>query len=307
MTTQAPIFNEEINDLNEVPYLFSLELTTLCDNACKGCINVQVPKAQKNKQYAFLKDWKKHIDTIAPYATVIRITGGEPTLHPEFQDIVRYIDSLGIYHSLFTTGRWTTQLNSPEKIIATYVNCNYFVGFLISLHGSTASSHQQFVQSTSNAFKQTCNNIRYITNYSNLKVFTNTVITSYNFQELHEVLNLSHNLGARKAIFNHFKSEDTALIKKYSLTDKQREQAHKQLTTSTLNWDWGNMEKPSSKYLTYYLDPKANIRYCNATFDVIGNLNKGTLLEIIPQIRLKNISPVLSMELLECFALSSND
>ena len=89
------------------PISFSIELTYSCNQHCSGCANVWT-----NERHQQLKAWRTLLDKIAPpdnrkkYAELIRITGGEPTLHSEFFEIIEYLDTFDIPYAIFTTGRW---------------------------------------------------------------------------------------------------------------------------------------------------------------------------------------------------------
>ena len=183
------------------PIVYSIELTYACKNKCPGCAN-----AWNKYHKKYMIHWQSILDRIAPpdhyhkYAELIRISGGEPTLHNEFSSIVRYIDQMNIPHALFTCGRW----NTPDHVIDCYQSCKNFTGMLISLHGHTEESHQKFVQSKEqHIFKEICNNTKRATQ-AGLTVFTNTVLTTFNCEHVDEIIQLSKNLGAECAVFNRF-------------------------------------------------------------------------------------------------------
>ncbi len=197
-----------LTPIPETPSVFTLELTTLCNNSCSGCANLEVPQAKKNKAYQTMTNWKKIIAAIKPYAKLIRISGGEPTLHKDFFQIVRFLEENQIPHALLTTGRWGKA--KTDKLIALYKQCEYFVGLLISLHGSNARTHNAFVESSPKAFAETCRNI-YKASKAGLRVFTNTVLTRYACREVLDIIELSSSLGAQYQLFNRFLTNDHPL------------------------------------------------------------------------------------------------
>ena len=182
------------------PISYSVELTYDCYHNCSGCANTW-----RNKKKSYLQQWKTLLDQIAPpdnrcqHAEVIRITGGEPTLHNEFFKIIKYLDTFGINHALFTCGRW----KNPQQVIDLYLGCQNSVGMLISLHGHTKDMHHQFVKSDQDSFNETCSNI-YMAAKSGVEVFTNTVLTCDTCQQINEIVSLSQELGAQCAVFNRF-------------------------------------------------------------------------------------------------------
>ncbi len=182
------------------PISYAVEITYECNNFCPGCANVL--SFNRNE---VLHDWKSLFDRIAPfedcrkYAELIRITGGEPTLHKEYLQIIQYVDTFGIPHATFTNGLWT----EPDKFISLFQNCNNFIGLLVSLHGSTAEVHQTFIESCETAFEETCANIQQTAD-AGIEVFTNTVLTKYNCEQIEEIIALSQELGAGYAVFNRY-------------------------------------------------------------------------------------------------------
>ncbi len=182
------------------PISYAVEITFECNNFCPGCANVLEPNRGE-----ILYDWKTLFDRIAPpgdrrkYAELIRITGGEPTLHKEFRQIIEYVDTFGIPHATFTNGRWA----HPDEIIGVFQKCNNFVGLLISLHGSTAPAHKAFVGGVETSFEETCANIQRATD-SGFEVFTNTVLTKYSCEQIEDIIALSQKLGTNHAVFNRY-------------------------------------------------------------------------------------------------------
>ncbi len=180
------------------PLSYAVELTYSCNNFCTGCANVWGQQRQQS-----LTRWRDLFDRIAPpenprkYAELIRLTGGEPTLHPEFAQIVNHVDSLGIPHVLFSNGRWPV----PAAVIDTYRSVKNSLGLLISLHGSTAAAHNAVVNA--DAFVETCANIRRAAE-AGIEVFTNTVLTTKSCAQIEEIIQLSQELGAGYAVFNRF-------------------------------------------------------------------------------------------------------
>ena len=182
------------------PLSYAVELTYACNNSCSGCANVL--SSQHDQE---LSDWQRLFDRLAPpdnrqrYVQLFRITGGEPTLHPEFAQIVEYIDSFGISHVTFSNGRW----QKPDEILRLFQGCTNFIGVLVSLHGSTAAAHSAFIERDATAFTETCANIKMAV-AAGIEVFTNTVLTKYSCEQVEEIITLSQQLGAGYAVFNRY-------------------------------------------------------------------------------------------------------
>ncbi|OQY27316.1 MAG: hypothetical protein B6244_11075 [Candidatus Cloacimonetes bacterium 4572_55] len=180
------------------PISYAVEITYACNNRCPGCAN-----SWRSQKQLTLRDWETLFDRISPldkrrqYAQLIRITGGEPTLHPNFSDIIRHIDGLGVAHALFTNGRWS----QPDKIVRLYQECQNSLGMLVSLHGSRSEDHNFFIENIDGAFEETCRHIRMAAD-AGIELFTNTVLTNQNYRRIEEVIALSQKLGASFALFN---------------------------------------------------------------------------------------------------------
>lgn len=191
------------------PICFSIEITLSCNNKCSGCSNISRKAGHQNSAL----NWDLLLDLISPprnrkkYAEAFRITGGEPTLHNDFFHIIRYLDSFKIPHALFTTGRWS----KTDQIIDLYKNCKHTVGLLISLHGSTEASHTAFIGEIQGSFEETCKNIS-IASKAGITVHTNTVLTRYSCEQIKDIINLSNQLGAERAVFNRFISYKHSLL-----------------------------------------------------------------------------------------------
>jgi radical SAM protein with 4Fe4S-binding SPASM domain len=177
-------------------------------NKCDICGNVLL-----NSKGTYMKDWKKIIDKIysefynSPYSCSIRLTGGEPTLHPELYDIVNYIDKKGIEHGLFTTACWD-HLNT-EDFFSLYSNCQYFSNFLISLQGADADTHALFTKRLE-SFEETCKYIK-LASKENFTILTNTVLTKVSVKQIEQIVLLSESLGASASLFERLFTKDGVL------------------------------------------------------------------------------------------------
>lgn len=185
------------------PALYSLELTPLCNNKCPGCFNVFVDDKVTRPMDAVhpplsAAQWRIILKKIQPHAERVKLTGGEPTLHPEFDVIVRTLAELNISFSIFTNARW----RKPDQIIARLNAIPQFNGLLISLHGPDAPTHEAY-SGIHGSFDETVLNIRR-TVQTGLNVATSTVISKQNFARLADTIALSAALGADHAVVNRY-------------------------------------------------------------------------------------------------------
>lgn len=177
------------------PIHYNLELIPQCNNQCIGCGNVI--QAQ-TRSLLSATQWKDVLNMLGPHAANIRLSGGEPTLHPEFVTIVKALRELSTSFILFTNGCW----QYPDMIIKTLCNTEQFKGLLISLHGADQDVHESFTQ-TKGSFAQTLDNIKKCS-VNGLTVASNTVITSINYNEISKIIALSTETGAERSVFARY-------------------------------------------------------------------------------------------------------
>ena len=180
----------------EFPPLLFFELTPACNNACVGCGNVFADNRSPVPLSA--QEWCAVLDRIAPSTSWLKITGGEPTLHPEFEEIIEYVAALGIPFTLFTNARWS----QPQRLVRFLAGIPQLDGLLVSLHGARAQSHEAFT-CTPRSFDETVANIRLAID-AGLKVTTSTVLTRHSCSEVEAIVALGQELGADHAAFQRF-------------------------------------------------------------------------------------------------------
>ncbi|RQW80306.1 MAG: radical SAM protein, partial [Geobacter sp.] len=178
------------------PLNVSLEITSHCSLECRFCCNVF---PHNLRDLLSLSDWKIILDKLKPHAVEVRVTGGEPTLHPSFFDILTLIDSYGFTFHLFTNGLWDDTEGFLKKMGA-YRN---FSHFLISLHAIDSREYLTFSsQMSSEKYDHLCQNIQMACEY--FPVSTNTVLTLGNRGTLKGILDLAQSLGVTDCVFARY-------------------------------------------------------------------------------------------------------
>ncbi len=299
-----------------LPSIFTLELTTFCDNRCSGCANVELTQQRETQQKhsRTMGNWQEIIDTVVKQGgkkTIIRLSGGEPTLHPEFSDIVRYLDTQNVPHALLTTGRW--QKIGSENLIELYKSCENFVGFLISLHGADAQTHNSFVESGEKSFQETTQNIQKA-RQNGLRVYTNTVLTHLNYTQIEEIQQLSKQLGAQYAVFNRFIADEHPLqtteeqlleaIKTVQILRGRGEACRVGNTVPTCFFPLTNFPSVSG-YELCHISPNGNIRPDNLTVHSFGNILMQPLKDIWQSSKAQSYRYHFPDSCLQCAAFST--
>ena len=136
--------------------------------------------------------------TFALEAVRIRLTGGEPTLHPEFFRILEAATAYDAWVTIFTNGRWIR----PNEFVKQLRGWPKLSGLLVSLHGARPASHESF-SGVRGSFDDTVANIRLAVE-GGIEVALSTIITHQNWNELEAVADLGRQLGAQYVAFNRY-------------------------------------------------------------------------------------------------------
>jgi len=182
-------------DGSRLGFLF-LELTSACNNACPGCSNPYA--AQRSPAPLPATTWAAMLESARPHLQWVELTGGEPTLHPEFANLVAALEALALPFTLLTNGRWP----DPAALLASLQRAAGFQGMLVSLHGPDAASHEGF-SGVSGSFAATVQNIRRAT-AAGLRVTLSTVLTRYNWNRVEVMVMLARMLGAAGVSFSRY-------------------------------------------------------------------------------------------------------
>jgi radical SAM protein with 4Fe4S-binding SPASM domain len=175
---------------------FFLELTPDCNNACPGCGSAHAH--QTRKPALSTRTWRMIVDRLPRSDLQLRLSGGEPTLHPEFAEIIDSVEDKGIPFTVFTNARW----QDPEATIALLRDKQHLQGILVSIHGARAASHEAFT-AVRGSFQEAVENARMAAE-AGIRVVTSTVITRQNYGEMKQILALTWAIGAERATFSRF-------------------------------------------------------------------------------------------------------
>ncbi len=95
------------------PISINLDLTSACNFSCPFCVDSKLINTGKNLA---MEEIKKTINTLHSHGllSVILIGGGEPTLHKDFGEIVRYIKSKRLQIGIVTNG---SRLEKIEAVV----------------------------------------------------------------------------------------------------------------------------------------------------------------------------------------------
>lgn len=176
---------KKLNILHNV----TIELLNYCNSACIHCY-LESPLPHENK----LEHVMRVIDqAIEAGAMQITLTGGEPLLHPNIVEIIKYIKSKGVAVNLLTSlnikmGKWLECVSLCDK-----------VG--VSLYGSSKDVHDQITR-INGSFKNMQDNLRYLIDK---KVFItlNITVMNENIEDLANMVDFANETTGRYRV-NYF-------------------------------------------------------------------------------------------------------
>jgi radical SAM protein with 4Fe4S-binding SPASM domain len=264
------------------PATFALELTSQCNNRCPGCSNVY--RDERAPDTLSAAAWSAFLDSFGDGAVQLRLTGGEPTLHPEFYGILEAATAHHAWVTVFTNGRW----RDPQEFVARLKGRPRLAGLLVSLHGAQPATHEAFAN-VPGAFVETVDNIRLAVAHG-ITVAISTVITHRNWNDLPAIVELAGSLGASHVAFNRYLGSPLPGI------EPSREELRAAIESIetlrhagapvkygvgipqcfTLNGSQGCLAGVA--YVS--IDPWGNVRPCAHSPTVIGSLQEDSLEEI---------------------------
>jgi len=158
-----------------------------CNNMCQFCVQGDKRFKFANRTIEEIRKALKEARDSGSLAVVF--TGGEPTLHKDILEAVKYAKELGFQSiQLQTNGRMLAYLDFCQKLITAGVN-----EFSPALHSSQPQIHDELTASPG-AWQQVVAGIKNLKKL-NQYILTNTVITSKNYQDLPELAQLFIDLG----------------------------------------------------------------------------------------------------------------
>jgi radical SAM protein with 4Fe4S-binding SPASM domain len=266
-----------------VPAIYALELTAVCNNRCPGCSNIYAAHRTGSPPLP-AQEWCKLLAPFISEAVQIRLTGGEPTLHPEFSHLFEAVTSHDAWVTVFTNGCWL----DPEQFVKHIRGRRHFSGLLISLHGANAASHAAF-SGVPGSFDETVSNVRLAVE-SGITVALSTVITRYSWNEIEAVVELGQELGVHHIAFNRYiggplseiepteEQTRTALLRVQELA--QAGAAVKYGIGVPQCFIANDSEGCLAGVAYASIDPWGNLRPCAHSPTVVGSLHESSITEL---------------------------
>ena len=101
---------------NYAPVSINLDLTSACNFACPHCVDSKIINTGK---YLEIEDIKRTVDILQSHGllSIILLGGGEPTLHKDFEKIVRFIKNKGLQLGIVTNGSRLSQVENVAELL----------------------------------------------------------------------------------------------------------------------------------------------------------------------------------------------
>ncbi|MBN2045480.1 MAG: radical SAM protein [Anaerolineales bacterium] len=188
LVDQAPIFSLPTN----APYKIDVALTYGCNNECPHCYN---EVGRFGMPSLPLAHWYRVFERVAELGIPhVILTGGEATLHPDFFEIVRYADRLGMVVGLNSNGRTLSSEKFMQKAAEAGLN-----HVQVTLGSCYEELHNKIMGVES--FHQTVKGIRTALE-SGVHVITNSTLMRSNMDHLEALVNFLDELGLRTFAMN---------------------------------------------------------------------------------------------------------
>jgi radical SAM protein with 4Fe4S-binding SPASM domain len=171
------------DDCLQAPARVYFELTRRCNLACRTCFN-ESHRAFKNElTTAEIISILHQLNALGTFE--IRFTGGEPTEHPDFREIVAFAKSCGFYLSLGTNGVYT-----EEKRLWIF-DCGVD-WFILSLDGTEEVNDR--VRGTG-TYREVVRTLEVLAARPELRVRLNMVVARHNVHTIEALAHLADEYG----------------------------------------------------------------------------------------------------------------
>lgn len=198
------------------PIFVNLELTARCNLKCKTCFLAQGPSELRSSLSEELSTGaiKGVIDEISYFRPFINICGGEPFVRSDLLTIVKYIKGKNLFCDIVTNGTLISEAQI-EEILESRLDMLTF-----SLDGPEEVNDLIRGNGT---FRKVITTIRQLIKRRGNKYYplvcVNFTISSYNYRNLQEMIDICRGLGIDRLNFSHlwFVSPECAEVHRYKM------------------------------------------------------------------------------------------
>jgi MoaA/NifB/PqqE/SkfB family radical SAM enzyme len=236
-----------------------VELTNHCNLSCKHCFD----KRHDAGGYLSIQTLKTILHNAKHHGfDYLSLTGGEPTLHPEFQKILSMAMSAG-YQVGFVTNGWNfvdiyTQMTDVLPKTS---------GINFSLDGAKESTHDALRRQGS--YRHVMQAVSICT-VKDIPFTFNTVVTSRNFAEIEALVELTAKLGSRAIRFGYLMPTKRSLAENLVLDHTQLKDIQAEIITLQKKYKIPVVLAPG--FYNHNLFPCAPLQQTEFNIDWQGNV-----------------------------------
>jgi MoaA/NifB/PqqE/SkfB family radical SAM enzyme len=175
----------------------SIELTERCNFGCIHCyLGEQAPLRRKRESELDTTEWRGILDQIAALGCLrLLITGGEPLLRPDFEEVFRHAKRLGMIITVFTNGSLV-----DDAIIELFRDLPP-ASVEITLYGATAEVFEGITR-VPGSFRRCMEAIERIRSLAGVELGVKAVMMRQNQHEFKRIAAMARALGTRKFRFD---------------------------------------------------------------------------------------------------------
>ena len=182
-----------------------LHLTYVCPERCSFC-----SEAHRMKRYArYPVTWGRIAATLRRHAErgvkSVHLTGGEPTVHPQFLQVLALAKKLGMRTSVGTIGSMLSRESFVQQALPNLDEA------LFSLHGPSAEVHDELAGRSGSFARVTMALALCLKHKPTFGAYVNTVLTKQNVSHLPATVGLAVGLGAKLVVVSNTTPEGAGL------------------------------------------------------------------------------------------------
>lgn len=165
-------------------------LTNMCNAKCEHCSIWST----KQKFFPSLNNAKLAIDALDKIGIFgLMLGGGEPLLHPDVYEIIKYAKSKKMHVSIVTNGKVLNE-DVIKNLKESGINS---IGISIDHYNPMIMNKTRGIP---NLLENTIENLKILNKYQ-IKAVSSTAITRYNFLEIEKILSFMSSIGFKEATF----------------------------------------------------------------------------------------------------------
>lgn len=156
-----------------------------CNQACKGCPCTQNVDRGKNMSFDDVKELTEKAIEGRDDPINITVSGGEPTLHPDFMRIMNYFKSQDVFVTILTNAEKFSDINFCNEFISNIAILRTRI--VTTIHSSRPEIHEEQNHSVG-SFQKSINGLKYLFK-KGIGITIKHCITSVNYKDTYDFIN----------------------------------------------------------------------------------------------------------------------